>query len=232
MPAHQSATKPIAARQRGDNRSRLITLVHVARSQLRLTDEEYRTILREQGGAGSAGDMSAAQLQRVVDYFKKQGFKVATKAKTAPAGGVMLASGRRTGMATVLAADQQSRKARAMWLTLHAIGQVRDPSEAALLAYAKRQCKVDRLEWVRDTVPLLESLKAWLLRSMPNQVLPYASRPVEEWAGHMPPMWRHNWDQAMRRMQAAKNEGHVQILDQWLDLWQLIGQATNREAAR
>lgn len=218
----QPAVKPKAPAQRADNRARLIKLVHVARRDLKLDEDFYRNILLTKGGANSAGDMNAAQLQCVVDEFKRLGFKVANKAK---AGGTLVVKARRTGVTTALAADAQSRKARAMWLTLHAIGQVRDPSEAALLAYAKRQCKVDRLEWVQDTVPLLESLKAWLLRSMPNNVLPYARRPVEDWAGHMPPLWRHNWDQAMRSMQLARNKGHVQILDQWLDLWQLINQA-------
>lgn len=219
----QPVIKPTGPAQRGDNRARLIKLVHVARRDLKLDEDFYRNILLTKGGANSAGDMNAAQLQSVVDEFKRLGFKVANKAKSV---GTVVVRARRTGVTTALAADAQSRKARAMWLTLHAIGQVRDPSEAALLAYAKRQCKVDRLEWVQDTVPLLESLKAWLLRSMPDQVLPYARRPVEDWAGHMPPLWRHNWDQAMHRMQLARNKGHVQILDQWLDLWELIGQAT------
>lgn len=219
----QPAIKPQTPAPRVDFRTRLVKLVHVGRRELRLDEDLYRTILREKGGANSAGDMNAAQLQRVVDEFKRLGFKVANKAKI---GGTVLAKGRRTGVATVtLAADRQSRKARAMWLTLHAIGQVRDPSEAALLAYAKRQCKVDRLEWVQDTVPLLESLKAWLLRSMPAVVKPYLQQPVEAWAGHMSPLWRENWGSAVHRLRVAMERGNVQIVDEWVDLWQLINQA-------
>lgn len=220
----QPAIKTNAPPQRGDNRARLIKLVHVGRRELKLDEDFYRNILLTKGGARSAGDMNAAQLQNVVDEFKRLGFKVANKAK---AGGVLMSNGRRTGLASVkLAADDQSRKARAMWLTLHAIGQVRDPSEAALLAYAKRQCKVDRLEWVRDTVPLIESLKAWLLRSMPAVVWPYLKQPVEAWAGHMPPRWRENWSDAVDALRFVMERGNVQIVDQWVDLWELIQQAT------
>jgi phage gp16-like protein len=219
----QPAVKPKAPAQRLDNRARLIKLVHVGKRELKLDEDFYRNILLTKGGANSAGDMNAAQLQSVVDEFKRLGFKVANKAKP---GGKVLTAGRRTGVATVtLAADAQSRKARAMWLTLHAIGQVRDPSEAALLAYAKRQCKVDRLEWVRDTIPLLESLKAWLLRSMPAVVTPYLRQPVETWAGHMSPLWRENWIRAVGNMRFAMERGNVQIVDEWVDLWDLIAQA-------
>lgn len=220
----QPAVKPKAPAQRVDNRARLIKLVHVGRRELKLDEDLYRNILLTKGGANSAADMNAAQLQCVVDEFKRLGFKVANKAKVS---GQVLVAGRRTGIASVkLAADAQSRKARAMWLTLHAIGQVRDPSEAALLAYAKRQCKVDRLEWVRDTIPLLESLKAWLLRSMPAVVTPYLRQPVETWAGHMSPLWRENWNSAVSRLLIAMNKGNVQLVDEWVDLWDLIAQAT------
>lgn len=220
----QPAVKPKAPAQRVDNRARLIKLVHVGKRELKLDEDFYRNILLTKGGANSAAEMNAAQLQSVVDEFKRLGFKVANKAKP---GGKVLIAGRRTGVATVtLAADAQSRKARAMWLTLHAIGQVRDPSEAALLAYAKRQCKVDRLEWVRDTTPLLESLKAWLLRSMPAVVRPYLQQPVEAWAGHMSPLWRENWSSAVSRLRIAINKGNVQLVDEWVDLWDLIAQAT------
>jgi phage gp16-like protein len=198
-----------------DNRARLVKLVHVGRRELGLGEESYRTILRQKGEADSASNMNAAQLQRVVDYMKTLGFKVTSKAKAgAPARPVKLAD------------DAQSRKARAMWLTLHAIGQVRDPSEAALQAYAQRQTGAQRLEWVSDMVPVLEPLKAWLLRSLPGVVLPYLQRPVMGWAGHMQPAWLENWTNAVSSLGAARQSGKVQIVDEWVSLWELISSAT------
>jgi phage gp16-like protein len=202
-------------------RARLIRLVHVGRRELSLTEVDYRAILQAQGGAESSASMSVGQLQRVVDYLRRQGFKVATKAKTAAAAGALKAG----PVAVALASDPESRKARAMWLTLHAIGQVRDPSEAALLRFAKRMCKVDRLEWVRDMLPLIEALKAWLLRSLPAYVTPYLKIPSTQWAPHMGDAWRTNWDQAVRQLRFALEAGHVQVLDQWVSLWSLAESA-------
>lgn len=219
----QPRPAPRAAAQLGNERARLIRLVHVGRRELKLGEEDYRQLLLSEGGADSSAAMSVGQLQRVVDYMKRNGFKVATKAKAArPARS--RSTGRQNGMepAVHLASDPESRKARAMWLTLHAIGQVRDPSEAALLAYVLRQSKVERMEWVRDMVPVLESLKAWLLRSMPAVVLPYLKEPASVWAAHMDAIWHENWDRAVGHLRYGIQSGHVQLVDQWVDLWQLV----------
>jgi hypothetical protein len=197
--------------------------VHVAKRELRLDDAGYRTILQTQGGAQSSAEMNVGQLQQVVAYMKRSGFKVTVKDSKAVSGPRAAGTGRR-----ILAGDAESRKARAMWLTLHAIGQVRDPSESALLAYTKRQCKVDRLEWVRDVLPLIESLKAWLLRSLPHLVEPYLTSPLESWAGHMAPAWRDAWAKAVRSLRDAQFKGNVQLVDKWLDLWELVGSARAR----
>ena len=153
-----------------DDRARLIRLVHVGRRELGLDEESYRAVLQAQAGVSSSSLASVKQLQAVVDFMKRQGFKVSSKAPAATR--KVLVKGRQTGVSTalaaadavVLASDPEARKARAMWITLHEIGQVRDPSEAALLAYARRQTGVERMEWMRDMVPVLEPLKSWLLR--------------------------------------------------------------------
>lgn len=223
---HVSARRPAPA---SDNRARLIRLVHVARRDLRLDEETYRSVLRAQGGESSA-DMNAAQLQKAVDAMKSMGFKVASKAtgRAAPSRGSRRSGG--SGAAAVagpvvLASDAESRKARAMWLTLHSIGQVRDPSEGALLAYARRQTGMDRMEWVRDMVPVLEPLKAWLLRSLPQVLAPYLRAPAKNWAAHKDAIWHDNWLQAVRRLVYGLEKRHVQLVDEYTDLWQLAQSA-------
>jgi phage gp16-like protein len=203
-----------ANERRSGQRARLLKIVHVGRRELNLSEEVYRTILYKKGGADSAKNMNAEQLQNVIDCFKGMGFKIT--AKTNPAKGAIPAR---------LAADPESRKARAMWLTLHAIGQVRDPSETALQAYTRRLCKVDRLEWVQDPVPLIESLKAWLLRSLPDVVKGYLQRPVAAWAGHMPAIWHSEWERCRVNLMFHLREGHVQILNNWIALYKLIEEA-------
>lgn len=220
----QPKTAPRAA-QKGNHRARLIRLVHVARRDLQLAEPDYRAMLQAQGGADSSAAMSVPQLQRVLDFMKRQGFKVATKAKPAKARSWNRQTG--TAPAVRLASDPQSRKARAMWLTLHAIGQVRDPSEAALLAYARRQCGVDRMEWAKDMSRMLEPLKAWILRSLPTVVKPYLQEPASAWAAHMGEVWHTNWQQAVQRLRYGIDKGHSQLVDEWVDLYQLVVAAQN-----
>lgn len=230
----QTRTAPRAPQQQANERTRLIRLVHVGRRELKLDDCAYRAILQAQGGAESSALMSVGQLQRVVDYLKRQGFKVATKAKPAQMGGVVV-KGRRTGMATAaaavtLASDPQSRKARALWLMLHAIGEVRDPSETALQAYGRRQCGVDRLEWVRDAFPLIESLKAWALRALPAYVQPYVEGDVTHWAGHMAPAWRENWAREVAPLKNRTPQSLARRFSSLVAVWELISAAQSPES--
>lgn len=232
MPQATAQRKPAAAPARkptpaASDRARLIKLIHVARRELKLDEPAYRAILQAQGGADSSAQMTLPQLRTVLDYLKRTGFKVTSKAKPGQADRVIV-KGRRTGMSTIssktqhLASDPESRKARAMWLTLHAIGQVRDPSEAALLAYTRRLCKVDRLEWVTDAVPLIESLKSWLLRSLPAVVQPYLQKSTIDWAAHTSPAWKESWGQATQRLRIGMNKGNLQLVDEWVALWELV----------
>ncbi|MDT4858594.1 hypothetical protein FQZ97_930700 [compost metagenome] len=214
-------------------RARLIRLVHVGRRELKLDEASYRAILQAQAGIASSSDGSALQLQAVVDYMVRQGFKIASKSKVVSSRKAVV-KGRQIGVtaalgAVALASDPESRKARAMWLTLHEIGQVRDPSEAALLAYARRQTGVQRMEWVVDMVPVLEPLKAWLLRSMPQALNSYLREPASTWAGHMDSIWHENWQQAVTRLRGALERRLVQLVDEYVDLWHLVQSAREKQ---
>ncbi|MBR8657898.1 regulatory protein GemA, partial [Achromobacter sp. Marseille-Q0513] len=61
---------------------------------------------------------------------------------------------------------------RALWLFLHQLGAVKNPSEEALAAYVKRIAKVDALQWTNgnQTEALIETLKKWAMRYLPGQV--------------------------------------------------------------
>ena len=66
----------------------------------------------------------------------------------------------------------EARKVRALWLFLHHLGEVRDPSETALAAYVKRMVKVDDLRWARGkrVEALIETLKKWVMRRLPEAI--------------------------------------------------------------
>ena len=94
--------------------------------------------------------------ERDLSDLKKKGFKPKKPAGAPPR------PERRT-----LDTSVEASKARAVWLLLVEIGVVRDPSEAALNAYVRRQAGVDYLRWVRNMEPVIEGLKAWAARKLP-----------------------------------------------------------------
>ncbi len=137
-------------------RNRLIKLIQVARRDLGLDEPNYRGILFAQGGNDSLAAMSIDGMQKVLDYLKGQGFKVrSTKTDRKQATGL------------------DASKVRALWLFLHELGAVHDPSEAALTAYVKRMVKVDDVQWMRSgrrVETVIESLKKWAMRYLPAAV--------------------------------------------------------------
>jgi phage gp16-like protein len=52
-----------------------IGLVHVAKAQLGLTEEEYRDALKAYGGVASSKDLDQEQFQAVLKHFGRCGFK-------------------------------------------------------------------------------------------------------------------------------------------------------------
>lgn len=137
---------------KADNRLRLIKLIHVARRELCMDDDTYRLLLsgmKGLGGATSTADLSVPNLYRVLEQLKQRGFKVRPSKKQRP-----------------LAADDQSKKIRALWLTLHGMGEVRDPSEEALAKFVMKMTGVQALQWLSSdqASQVIENLKKWQLR--------------------------------------------------------------------
>jgi hypothetical protein len=140
-----------------DDKPRLIKLLHVARRDLQIDEDTWRAMLLEQTGKRSSKDLTPQQLERVLGHLKTRGFKVRKPVDAKP---------RPERRPLDTAAD--SKKARTVWLLLAEIGAVRDPSEVALNAYVRRQAGVDDLRWVTDMLPIIEGLKAWAARLLPQ----------------------------------------------------------------
>ncbi|MCY1381598.1 hypothetical protein D9M69_695250 [compost metagenome] len=85
------------------------------------------------------------------------------------------------------------------------------------------------MEWVVDMVPVLEPLKAWLLRSMPQALNSYLREPASTWAGHMDSIWHENWQQAVTRLRGALERRLVQLVDEYVDLWHLVQSAREKQ---
>lgn len=152
-----------------------VVKVQIARKELGLADDDYRLILERLTGRTSSADCSDAELGRVLDEFKAKGWtpkvvggKVGTP--TAP-------------VAKRPADHPAAKKARALWLSLWNLGEIRDPSETALEAFARRQLKVERLQWADQgqTYKLIEALKAMAERAGWSQALDRHHRGREVW---------------------------------------------------
>nr|WP_262407279.1 regulatory protein GemA [Pseudomonas lactis] len=128
-------------------------MIHVARRELRMDDDTYRLLLAGMtglDGATSTADLSVPNLLRVLEQLKLRGFKV--RPNNQPK--------------RPLADDIQSKKIRSLWLTLHELGAVRDPSEAALAKFVLGMTRVSALQWLTTAQAsrVIENLKQWLLR--------------------------------------------------------------------
>lgn len=147
---------------RNDATRRLKQLIHIGKGQLGMDDETYRTMLVGLGLPNSTAAMTVPQLEVVLEHMKRSGFKVRSKAKQST----------KSEPSRPLAQDDESKKIRALWLFLHQLGAVRNPSEEALAAYVKRITGVDALQWINgvQAETLIESLKKWAMRFLPAAV--------------------------------------------------------------
>lgn len=137
-------------------RNPMLAKVHLGAKELGLDDDTRRDLIaRVTGGLRSAKDCSPAQLDAILAEYRRLGWKPST-GKAGPA-----RSPRQAAQSPFAA------KARALWISLHQLGVVRDPSERALEAFAARQLKVDRLQWADEGMGyrLIEALKAMAERA-------------------------------------------------------------------
>lgn len=137
-------------------RRALIAKIHIARTQLGLDETTYRLLLRRYG-AESAALMRLDQLDGVLKELQAKGWQPAPPRK---------AGKRRQAQGAEVALI------RALWLFLHDLGEVDNPSEAALAAYAKRIAGIDDLHWAdgHRRERIIETLKKWAARVLPARL--------------------------------------------------------------
>ena len=140
---------PSAAGRKG-----MLSKIHIAKKELKLTRDSYEDLLERITGRRSAADCSNAQLDNVLTEFRRLGFRSKPKRK-------------RAGRTRPLADQPMARKVRALWLSLWNLAEVEDPSEDALAAFVKRQTGLDDTRFLRvdDANKVIEALKAWCDRA-------------------------------------------------------------------
>lgn len=123
--------------------------IHTGCKHLGLDEDARRDLYARVTGKRSLREMSADEQESVVAELRRQGFKVVSMAR------------------------QQAFKGRyvpmmqALWLDGYHLGLVRNPTDAALIAFVKRQTRIDHMRWVNDAADarrVIEALKGWMAR--------------------------------------------------------------------
>jgi len=141
-----------------------IQLIHIAKNQLQLDDDLYRSNLKALTGKGSCKDMNIPELFKVLEHMKKSGFKAVAKNKKSP---------KTRGNEKHTPLD----KLRQLWVQMSHKGLLRDGSEQALVKWASNQSarmnnkeRIDRLEWLSTSLvhQLIGQLQSWQKRLEKN----------------------------------------------------------------
>ena len=137
-----------------------IAAIHVLKSKLQLTDDDYRALLLSLTQKASTKDMTDRERQQVRDHLQGLGERMGIIKPTrrrAPA---------RTFAQAKAEASPRERKVWALWNQLGRDGVVRDTSPKALNAWVERTVHVSALTFANDTQldTLIEALKAWKIR--------------------------------------------------------------------
>lgn len=135
----------------------MIAKVHLGAKELGLQEDARRDLMQRVTGKRSAADCTDAELDAILADYKAKGWTPTVLRGGRPA--------RPAGEAAPFrrpAADHPvARKARAMWISLHQLGVVENPSEKALEAFARRQMGGDALAFADQSkgYKLIEALK-------------------------------------------------------------------------
>lgn len=124
-------------------RKRLLQLVHIGKTQLKMDDETYRSLLSQQFYQNSAKNISYSDLVKLVKILQQKGAKIRL-----PQG------------STTLSAQQ-----RKLWAVWKAVAE--ESTSAALNAYVQRYY-ADVSDWREldgeQTASIIEQLKQWKKR--------------------------------------------------------------------
>ena len=136
----------------------MIAAIHVLKAKLRLSDDDYRALLRHLTGHTSSKDCTAQQQRQVRDHLQGLAERMGVASPQ-----------RRAGFeARYLAASPRERKVWAIWLDMARRGLVHSRDARALDAFVQRQTGVSALRWcsAAQLDAVIEALKLWQKRGV------------------------------------------------------------------
>lgn len=150
MAAHATRTGHLAA-------------IHMVQKALGLQADDATALKLAVVGVASAADMTLAQRRQYLAHLSSLQARAAVAAGQKPAW-----QSPRTPMQRAPADDQDDRwhKARALWSALARAGHVHTDTDAALMAYVRRQVKVEHWRFLNTAQinTVIEAIKRWCVR--------------------------------------------------------------------
>jgi phage gp16-like protein len=143
-----------------DPRTYQLKLIHMAKRDLAMSDEDYRAVVRRISGGrtDSSGQMTDPERRRLLHHFRvtcQWSPKQQHRRRYSPA-----SSHKARHQKT------QADKIRAIWISLGKAGVVRQPTEAALGKLCFRLTKKHSPDWLRhdEAVTVITALETWARR--------------------------------------------------------------------
>lgn len=127
-----------------------IGTIHALKSRAGLDEESYRDMLERQTGERSSAKLTSAAAGRVIEHLR-----------------VLAGDSPGAGAGRPSIDGIWGRKAQALWISGFHLGVFERREDAALMAFVRRQTRVDHINWLRDAdqgSAVVEALKAWLRR--------------------------------------------------------------------
>lgn len=129
--------------------------IHIGLKQLDIDEDDRRAMYMRVTGKNSLTKMSWQEHQKVLAELGRLGFTKNNPKTNAKTGGRKKLTGK------------YAPKLQALWIAAWNLGIVDNKNDEALIAFVKRQTKVDHVRFVRhaeDASKVIEALKSWMAR--------------------------------------------------------------------
>lgn len=137
-------------------RNKELATIHAMKKELALTEDSYRAMVLRVADhkTESSADLSPSQRTTLIEEMKRLG------------AGRKGGKRRRAGSRPIAPGSQQA-KIRALWLGLYHLGELADPSEAALDGFVARMTKISSARFLvraDDADKVIKALRGWATR--------------------------------------------------------------------
>lgn len=147
-----------------DTRQAQLAAVHIAQKALGLSADDAEALKLSVTGVASAGNMTMPQRRKYLAHLSQLQASQARARGDQPVYDLNRPAAQRS---QADAGDGRWGKARVLWQALACNGQVRTDTDAALMAYVKRQTGLEHWRFLNNAQvnTVIESLKRWCVRA-------------------------------------------------------------------